>query len=266
MDKKYEFMNETKEIDGRILHRIVATKDFYNKRLGTIKKGTIGGFIESEENLCHKDGSWVMNHSCVYENAHIVGDALVGGCAHVHENSLVYGNAQVHGDAQVYGNARVYENAKVSGNARVCENAWVYGDAQVYGNAWAHGDAQVTDNVLVCENAKVSGNARVYENAKVSGNAWVSGNAHICENADISSDDDYAVVSGFGSKNRTTTFFLLSNKKVLVSCGCFIGYLDEFRAKVLETHGDTPLCQEYLMIADLMEMRFKRVLESKEEK
>lgn len=193
MDKKYEFTDETKEIDGRILHRIVATRDFYNKRLGTIKKGTIGGFIESEENLCHEGGSWVMNNSCVYKRAHIHGNALI------------------------------------SGNARVCGDAWVYGDAQVYGNV------------------------------------WVCGDAHVCENADISSGDDYAVVSGFGSKNRTTTFFLLSNKKVLVSCGCFIGYLDEFRAKVLETHGDTPLCQEYLMIADLMEMRFKRVLESKEE-
>ena len=199
MDKKYEFTDETKEIDGRILHRIVAVKGF-NTNIGTVYKGTLGGFIESEDNLSHDGGSWVMNNSCVY------------------------GNARVYGDARVYGNARVDENAWVSGNA------WVYGDARVYGN--------------VC----------------------VSGDAHICENADITSDNDYAIVSGFGSKNRTTTFFLSSNKKVLVSCGCFIGYLDEFRAKVLKTHGDTPLGQEYLMIADLMEMRFKRVLESKEKK
>ena len=180
MDKKYEFTDETKEIDGRILHRIVAVKDFYyGDRISIVRKGDLGGFIESEDNLSHDGGSWVMN------------------------------------------------------------NAWVYGNAQVFGNAWEYGDAQVF------------------------GNARVSENAHICENAAISSNDDYAVVSGFGSENRTTTFFLLSNKKVLVSCGCFIGYLDEFRAKVLETHGGTPLGQEYLMIADLMEMRFKRVLENK---
>ena len=254
MDKKYEFTDETKEIDRRILHRIVATRDFYNERLGTIKKGTIGGFIESEENLRHEDGSWVMNHSCVYENAHIVGNALVGGCAHVHGNSLVKGDAYVHENAQVYGNTLVSGDAQVYGNALVCGSAWVFGNTLVSGDAQVYGDALV------------HGDAWVYGNAQVSGNAKVSGNAHICENADISSNDDYAVVSGFGSINRTTTFFLLSNKKVLVSCGCFIGYLDEFRAKVLKTHGDTPLGQEYLMIADLMEMRFKRVLESKEEK
>ena len=234
MDKKYEFTDETKEIDGRILHRIVAVKDFYyGDRISIVRKGDLGGFIESEDNLSHDGGSWVMNNAWVYGNAQVFGNAWVYGNARVYGNAQVFGNARVYGDAWVSGNAQVYGDAWVSGNA------WVYGNAQVFGNAWEYGDAQVF------------------------GNARVSENAHICENAAISSNDDYAVVSGFGSENRTTTFFLLSNKKVLVSCGCFIGYLDEFRAKVLETHGGTPLGQEYLMIADLMEMRFKRVLENK---
>ena len=39
-------------------------------------------------------------------------------------------------------------------------------------------------------------------------------------------------------------------------CGCFSGTLDEFRVKVKETHKDSKYAQEYLMIADLMEMHF----------
>ena len=254
MDKKYEFTDETKEIDGRILHRIVATKDFYRgNRISIVMKGDLGGFIESEDNLSHDGGSWVMNDSCVYERAHIIGNALVGGCAHVHGNSLVSEHAYVYENALVSGNAHVH------GNALVSENAHVHGNANIYGSSIIRGNTHVYDDVIIHGDANISGNAHVH------GDANISGNAHICENADISSDDDISTISGFGSENRTTTFFLSSNKKVLVSCGCFIGYLDEFRTKVLETHGGTPLGQEYLTIAGLMEARFNRVIESKEE-
>ncbi|MFR0666405.1 MAG: hypothetical protein ACLSIF_06700 [Faecalimonas umbilicata] len=41
-------------------------------------------------------------------------------------------------------------------------------------------------------------------------------------------------------------------------CGCFYGTLEEFRAKVKETHGETKIAKEYLMVADLMEFRFSK--------
>lgn len=82
------------------------------------------------------------------------------------------------------------------------------------------------------------------------GNCWVSDDAWIFENA------GYTVVKGFGSENRTTTFFLTKDKKVGAQCGCFYGTLEEFRRKVKETHKDTQFAKEYLMIADLMELHF----------
>ena len=120
------------------------------------------------------------------------------------------------------GDAWVSGNARVSGDARVCGDAWVYGDA------------------------RVSGDARVY------GDAWVSGDARVCGNA------DYAYAHGFGSVNRTTTFFRLKDGGVGVRCGCFYGTLGEFREKVRETHKDTKKAREYLMLADLMELRFTK--------
>lgn len=48
MEKKYELTNETIEFNGHILHRIKALKDFAYKKF---KKGDLGGFIESENNL-----------------------------------------------------------------------------------------------------------------------------------------------------------------------------------------------------------------------
>ena len=120
------------------------------------------------------------------------------------------------------------ENLDHDGDAWVCGNAWVYGNARVYGDA------------------EVFGDARVYGDAEVYGDARVYGDA------------DYAYAHGFGSVNRTTTFFRIKDGGIGVRCGCFYGTLGEFRAKVRETHGDGKLAQEYLMLADLMEMRFRR--------
>ena len=104
--------------------------------------------------------------------------------------------------------------------------------------------------------AWVYGNAQVYGDAQVCGNAWVYGDAWVYGNARVYGDADYAYAHGFGSEYRTTTFFRLKDGGVGVRCGCFYGTLQEFRDKVRETHGKTKKAREYLMLADLMELRF----------
>ena len=74
--KKYELTDETIDVSGTTLHRIKALKDF-----GNVKKGELGGYVESERNLSQEGNCWVC------------------------------GNAKVCGDAEVCGNARVYGDA-----------------------------------------------------------------------------------------------------------------------------------------------------------
>lgn len=124
-------------------------------------------------------------------------------------------------------------------------NAWVSDDAWVTGNAWVSGDARVSGNAMVF------GDARVADDARVFGNAWVAGDAKVCETSDI------ALIKGFGSKLRATSFFRCVDGLVRCQCGCFYGTVDEFRSKVRETHGNSKYAKEYLMIADLMELHFK---------
>jgi hypothetical protein len=137
--KKYTFTKETKEFNSRTLRRIRAARNF-----GNVKKGELGGFIETEANLSHDGNCWV------FDNARVSGNAYVYGNARVYEDAWVCGNAQVCGYAQVFGDARVYENAwicgyaRVSGDAQVSGNAWVYRDAQVSGNAYVSGDQELT--------------------------------------------------------------------------------------------------------------------------
>ena len=233
--KKFELTNEfITNMFGTKLFRIRALVEF-----GDVEAGELGGYVEKESNLGHDDNAWV------YGNARVYGDAQVSG------DALVYGNARVYGNAWVYGNARV------CGNALVYDNAWVYGNARVCGDAWVYGNARVCGDALVCGNARVYGNARVCGDALVCGNARVCSDALVCGNARVCSDEDYAYAHGFGSVNRTTTFFRLKDGGVGVRCGCFYGTLAQFRDKIRETHGETKKAQEYLMLADLMELRFE---------
>ena len=112
MEKKYKLTEETLEIDGHVLNRIIALRDF-----GEVKKGDIGGWIEGQENLSHDDDCWVCGEA------------------------KVYGNATVCDDAEVYGNAIVCGNAIVYGNAKVCGNAKVEkkSDYIVFKNWWSSG-------------------------------------------------------------------------------------------------------------------------------
>lgn len=130
--------------------------------------------------------------------------------------------------------------------------AWVYDEALVEGNAFVEGNARVGGN------ARVSGNAFVTGNARVSGNALVSGDARVKGSALVEGNADFSIIGGFGRFFRTTTFFRCQDGKVRTQCGCFYGDLNEFRAKVKETHGESKMAKEYLMIADFMEMHFAK--------
>ena len=86
-------------------------------------------------------------------------------------------------------------------------------------------------------------------NVSQADNAWVYGDARVY------GDADYALVQGFGTEFRCTTFYSGKNKKIMVNCGCFHGDLEGFRKQVKETRNGK-IAKEYLMIADLMEYHF----------
>ena len=139
MDNKYELIPSDKE--G--LYRIKALKDFYD-----VKKGDIGGYIQSENNLSHYGNCWI------------------------YDNAVVRDNAKVYGDAKVCHNAQIYDKVIVMGNAEVCDNA------QVCDNAF------VLDNAIVCDNARIRGHAVVQHDAVVRGNAQIWGDAIISSDKD----------------------------------------------------------------------------------
>ena len=135
------------------------------------------------------------------------------------------------GNAWVFDDARVFDDAQVFGDAQVFDDARVFGNAQVYGNAQVFGDARVFGNVRVCGNAQVFGDARVYSSKHV------------------------LLVGPIGSRNDYTTFFRNRNRGISVSCGCFLGEIDKFIEKVIETHGENKHASVYRAAAELAKLQ-----------
>lgn len=72
-EMKYEILkDEFIELDGRKLYRIKALKDFRD-----VRKGTVGGYIESEQNLSQEGNAWVFGDAQVYGDAWVSVNARV---------------------------------------------------------------------------------------------------------------------------------------------------------------------------------------------
>ena len=195
MNKKYELIPSDRE--G--LFRIKTLKNFNN-----VKKGDIGGYVESEDNLSHDGNCWIFDNAVVRDKAQVCGNAIVWG------------------DAVVCNNARVEDNAKVWGDVRISDKAQVRGFAQVWG------DAAVYDNAVVCGHTEVRDRTSVHDKAIVRDNVVVIGNAEVCGDAIITSNKDYIVFKNWWSSGR---YFTWTRSNNMWKVGCFFGTGEQLIAK-----------------------------------
>lgn len=263
---------------GIHLYQIQAIREFKTP-YDTIRVGDIGGYIESYDNLDQSGNAWIYKNAMVYGNARVYGNAIVGGNAKVYENARIYDSAIVLENAEVRGHTWIYGNSMVGGNAKILSNMCdtpspnIYGDSRIYGSPVISGKVSIYDNanvhgeaIIDGENVEINGSSDIGGNVNIEGCTTISSTSinfgTICD-AKITSPNDYAMVKGFGSVNRTTAFYLDKNGIIKVICGCFYGTIDQFEERVKQTYfkdgAMNPIGEEYIDIANLMRKRFKRL-------
>ena len=99
------------------------------------------------------------------------------------------------------------------------------------------------------EAGELGGYVEKEDNLAQDGDAWVCDNAWVCDDA------DYLLIGRIGSRFSFTTFFKNKDKGITVSCGCFLGTIAEFRAKVTDTHGNNKHAKMYNLAADMAELQ-----------
>ena len=105
------------------------------------------------------------------------------------------------------------------------------------------------------EAGELGGYVEKEDNLAQTGDAWVYGNARVSGNARVCGNADYLLIGRIGSRFSFTTFFKNKDKGITVSCGCFLGTIAEFRAKVTDTHGNNKHAKMYNLAADMAELQ-----------
>jgi carbonic anhydrase/acetyltransferase-like protein (isoleucine patch superfamily) len=256
--RKYKFNGKSKIFKpylgvNIILNQIVAVEDIPQHG---VKKGTIGGWVESYNNL--QDNAWIEGDALVMDNACVSGYAKISGNAHVSENAKISGNVQVSEDVHIYGSAQVSGDAQIYGSAIILDRARISGNVKVYGRTYISGDAQVSGDAQIYGSVRILDRARVSGNAKLSGQTFINYDERIGDGALIRSNDHHCFFSNFGHYNYTLTAYRCKNGDIRVECLFFQETLDELKRRFEEKQGDDKFAKNYLALIELIKRKFTK--------
>ena len=245
-DKKYELIDtDSKDLGVFSIYRIRALKDFNG-----VKKGDLGGYVRSEDNLSHEGNCWIYDDAMVYGNAKVQDNASIRG------KVGIYGNAIIRDNATITHNAKVYENAIVCNNAYIGMCSKVRGDTRISGYVIIEGNVIIDENAVISGYAAITDNALINENAIILGVSRVCGNSRVGKNALLRGKNDIVSITNIGSRGDTTTFFKTVDGGIGVVCGCFNGTIENFKNAVLKKHGDNIYGKSYMGIIKIVEDKF----------
>lgn len=167
------------------LYRIIALRDFEIPYVGIIREGTLGGYVQSEENLSQDGSSWIMNTAKVFDSANVSGNAIVK------DDALVFEEAEVKDHSVVQNYARVYGSADIRGRSILSDRVDVRDNARL-------NDVVMNNSTLVFESAKV-------ENTKLRDGAMIRGTSKVMDSSlmDVSEIDGNSIIENCTLKGRS---------------------------------------------------------------
>lgn len=180
MEAKYQIFGSPTPVQGRNgrihqLRPIKALVSFLSAQGQEVPAGTVGGYIESEDNLSQTGGAWVDQWA------------------------QVYGEAKVYGDAFVGGGSKVYDQAKVGDEVRLLDFTKVYGTSVLAGHTTAYGFNEIGGKSLV-RNCDLFGETKLH-NVEVDGN-WAQIADSSVKNAIVRDDATIRFSTITGSRNH----------------------------------------------------------------
>ena len=204
-DKKYELVPETSvKFYFRPMYRIRALRDFSD-----VKKGDLGGYVESEDNLRQIGNCWIYDDSIVGLGSKIVGNGVIKG----HSTVIRY--------------SEVSDHAIVEGGSHIDESSFILGQSRVF-KSMVMGRSAVIRKSIINEGCLVT-NGSLIDDSRLGPGINVSNGAII--RFDIESNEDYAVYSLPLSYGRYLT---ASTKKDIWSCLPHTDTAEKLRAYLIE--------------------------------
>ena len=204
-DKKYELVPETiREFYRKPMYRIRALKDFSD-----VKKGDLGGYVESEDNLSQLGNCWIYDDSIVGLGSSVLNNAIVRGSSRIVNGSEISDNAIVENESVID------ESSTVSDQSRVI-NSIVINSSDIMGKS------VVNEKSLIEHGSSI-------RNATVGYGAYIKNGADI--QFDVNSDGDYVV---YKPALSTHLSFTASTKEDIWSCAPWATTAEKLRAYLID--------------------------------
>jgi len=158
LNHKYKYeLSDISQINlfGAKLYRLRALIDFRTTTGFVVKKGDLGGWIESAHNLSQQGRSWIAQDAEVYDDARLIDNAFMTG------KTRAFGCARIGDNATLFDNAMAYDHCYIGGATTVCDNGVVADYAIILGCSRISGFAVVDSHSIIRGNSIVSGNAGI---------------------------------------------------------------------------------------------------------
>ena len=133
-NRKYKLTNTTIRYMGRKLYRIKALKDFSD-----VKKGDLGGWVFSKNNLSQEGDCWIYNNAKCMDNARVCDDSCMYDYSVMRNNSCMYDSSRMYDNTRMYDNSEMHEGSKMYNNSIISEHGEMWkngvldGDKNLYG-------------------------------------------------------------------------------------------------------------------------------------
>lgn len=125
-EKKYKLIESSRAWQySRPIYRIQALRDFSD-----VKKGDLGGFVESEANLSQMGDCWIYDMAQAVDKSRVEGDACLRDCSKMYGSSIIKDKAQLQGCARMIQYACLEDNA-VAIDADILGFATITGDVVI---------------------------------------------------------------------------------------------------------------------------------------
>ena len=231
-NRKYELTDITMRYEGRTLYRIRALKDFAD-----VKKGKLGGWVQTEDNLSQKGNCWIYNNAKCMDNARMYDNSTMFDRSEMHDNTIMYDYSRMHGNSAMYDYSRMLDYTTM------------------YGNSEMHDYSKMCDNSEMHEGSKMYNNSIISEHGEMWKNGVLDGDKNLYGKL-VSKVDKFIDV--INPRQGRIVTGVLKNGEILYNVGCQNEITKEtFIDRIYSENGgieENPHREEYLKIIDMIEL------------
>ena len=173
-NKKYELSDITMKFGIKTLYRIRALKNFSD-----IKKGDLGGWVSSENNLSQEGNCWIYNEAKCMDNARMYDNSCM------YDYSEMYDSSRMHGDSKMYNYSEMHNSSRMYGYSKMYDSSEMHDSSTMYGNSIMYGNSMMCGYSKMFDNTEMFDDSAMYEDSVMNGYSIMFGNSELYDDSEM---------------------------------------------------------------------------------